>query len=311
MADSPFPSLPFDVWTPSRVTMHLRLQVIGKIRKALMPPRNHWWHVALYLSPNGFTTRPMPTGDGRLVEIEIDVREDAVRVRPSDAAPVSLAVTDGQSIATFYAKLMEALADVGVAVEIQPTPFDMPSTIPFAEDETHDAYDADAVRRFWRVLTQIQPIFQRFQGRFLGKDTPVHLFWHSLDLAYTRFSGRPGPPLPDADPVTQEAYSHEVISFGFWAGDDSYPQPAFYSYTYPEPENLTDEPLSPEGAVWRTQESGSSAIFPYEEMRSADSPAAALDAFLENAYAVGAKLAGWDRERLDRTEAEGAGTADP
>lgn len=258
--------------------MHLRLQVIGKIRKALMLPRNHWWHVALYLSPNGFMTRPMPMGDGRLVEIEIDVRKDAVRVRPSDAAPVSLAVSDGQSIATFYAKLMKALADVGVAAEIRPIPFDMPSTIPFAGDETHDAYDADAVRRFWRVLTQIQPIFQRFQGLFLGKDTSVHLFWHSLDLAYTRFSGRSGPPLPNADPVTQDAYSHQVISFGFWAGDDSYPQPAFYSYAYPEPENLTDETLAFEGAVWRTQ---------------------------ENAYAVGAKHAGWDRERLERTDAKG------
>lgn len=305
MADSFFPSLPFDAWTPSRLTLHLRLQVIGKIRKALMPPRNHWWHVALYLSPRGFTTRPMPIGNGRLVEIEMDVRGDAVHVRTTNAAPVSLAISDGQSIATFYASLMEALTDLGVAVEILPKPFDMPSTIPFAEDETHDAYDGEVVRRFWRILTQIQPIFQRFQGRFLGKDTPVHLFWHSLDLAYTRFSGRPGPPLPDADPVTQEAYSHEVISFGFWAGDETYPQPAFYSYTYPEPEGLTDEVLAPEGAVWRTEESGSSAIFPYDAMRSAESPAAALDAFLERTYAVGAKHAEWDRERLDRTRAEG------
>lgn len=292
-----FPLLPYDEWTPTRIGLHLRCQIIGKIRLALMPKRNHWWHVPLYVSTRGLTTRPMPVGDGRLVEIEIDVLHHFVQIHCTDGRHRRVPVEDGQSIKVFYEALMRALADLDVNASIHAVPFDAPSTTPFAEDTEHAAYDASYVQRFWHILTQIQPVFQAFQGRYLGKDTPVHLFWHSFDLAYTRFSGREGPEMPDADPVTREAYSHEVISFGFWAGDASTPEPGFYSYTYPEPPGIVDTELEPEGAVWNTGDSGALAFYPYAAMRQAGDPEAALLAFLQSAFAAGASApgSGFDR----------------
>lgn len=295
-----FPPLPYADWKPTKTTLHLYLQVIGKVRLTLMPKQNHWWHVPLYVSPRGLTTQAVPAG-ARVFEIEFDMIDHRVHVRCSDGAQRSFDVHDGLTVARFYVQLMEALDSLGITVDILAKPFDHESEIPFAEDDTHHQYDAHHVHRFWRVLTHIEPIFQRFRGRFVGKATPVHLFWHSFDLAYTRFSGRPVPSTDGMDPVTAEAYSHEVISFGFWAGDEKVPHPAFYSYTYPEPEGLTAEPLKPHMAHWRAAASGSQAIYLYDDMRHATDPEQALLDFLESAYRAGATLAGWDVNALTRT----------
>ncbi|PEN12909.1 hypothetical protein CRI94_12970 [Longibacter salinarum] len=289
-----FPPLPYEEWISTRIGLHLRLQIIGKIRLALMPKRNHWWHVPLYVSTSGFTTRPMPCDGSRLLEIEINVLLDRVRLRTTDGEIVHVSMHDGQSISEFYREIDHALSSLGVKNPIShPSPFDAPSSIPFADDDQHDGYDGDAVRRFWRVTTQIQPIFQEFQGQFLGKDTPVHLFWHSFDLAYTRFSGREAPPMPDADPVTREAYSHEVISFGFWAGDETTPEAGFYSYTFPEPDGLTRVHIDPEAAAWVTQDTGSMAFLPYEAVRRSATAREDILTFLNSTYEAGAKLAEW------------------
>jgi hypothetical protein len=295
-----FPPLPLDAWRATKDTLHLYLQVVGKVRLARMPKRNHWWHVPLYLSARGLTTRPIPDGD-RVFEIAFDFLDHRLGVQCSDGPARHFALEDGLTVAAFYAQLTQALADVGVEARIeQPEPFDHPtSTTPFADDTAHHHYDAAYVHRFWRILTQIDPVFRRFRGRFLGKDTPIHLFWHSFDLAYTRFSGESAPPMPaEAGRVEREAYSHEVVSFGFWAGDDDVGAPAFYSYTYPEPEGLTEAPLAPEAAFWQTQDSGSLALLMYDDVRTADDPRADLLAFLDSAYQAGATRAGWDVERL-------------
>lgn len=294
-----WPSLPLDAWADTKDTLHLYLQIVGKIRLALMPKRNHWWHVPLYVDARGLTTGPMPTGDHRLVEIQLDFVEHYVEVACTDGTARSFDLHDGLSVSGFYQKMMDALGGLGIDVAIRAEPFDHPhSTIPFADDTTHDAYDAEAVHRFWQVLTRVEPVFQTFRGRFVGKATPVHLFWHSFDLAYTRFSGRQAPAMPEADRVTQEAYSHEVISFGFWAGDDNVPEPAFYAYAWPEPDGLTDESLDPEAARWVDTGNGSQALFPYEAARTAPNPPDALLAFLESAYRAGTNRAEWDVEAL-------------
>ena len=292
------PELPYEDWRDTKNTLHLYLQIIGKVRLAAMPRRNHWWHVPLYVSSRGFTTRAMPHGS-RLFDVAFDVLEPQVVVSATDGARRTFGVSDGMTVAAFYDNLMGALDDLNLGVDVVPEPYDHPtSTTPFPEDVSHAAYDARSVEQFWRALTHIQPIFQQFEGRFYGKSTPVHLFWHSFDLAYTRFSGREAPPMEDAGEVARDAYSHEVISFGFWAGDDTIREPAFYSYTYPEPEGLRETTLEPETAYWTEQNGGSLAVYPYDDIRTSDDPAAALLSFLESAYQSGAECAGWDVDRL-------------
>jgi hypothetical protein len=180
-------------------------------------------------------------------------------------------------------------------------PYDHASTPPFADDREHAAYDAKYIERFRRILVWVNNVFQTFRGGFLGKDTPVHLFWHSFDLAYTRFSGRPAPPMDGAGPVDREAYSHEVISFGFWAGDDNMPAPAFYSYTHPEPDGLADAPLQPDAAFWNTDGGSAMALCMYDDLRTSDDPRQVLLDFLESAYRAGATRAGWDIEAFTLT----------
>jgi hypothetical protein len=185
-----------------------------------------------------------------------------------------------------------------VRCAILPTPFDLGDSPAFPDDEEHRSYDAEAVGRWWAVLRSTAEAFGAFSGRFSGKTSPVQLFWHSFDLAVTRFSGRRAPPVEGADPVTAEAYSHEVVSFGFWAGDDRIPAPAFYSYTAPEPAGLTERALEPAAAAWQTGPTGSLALLMYDDARAAPDPGAALEEFLESAYAAGATAAGWDVEGL-------------
>ena len=214
------------------------------------------------------------------------------------AATESFALVDGLTVAGFDERLHATLAGLGLDVAIRETPFGVPMTTPFPDDREHASYDAEAVGRFWRVLDWSAVVLEEFGGWFCGKQSPVHLFWHSFDLALTRFSGRRAPDLPEADAVTREAYSAEVVSFGFWAGDRNVREPSYYSYTAPEPPGLRERPLTPPQALWTEQGAGSLALLRYDDVRAAADPRAALLAFLESAYEAGADAAGWDRGEL-------------
>jgi uncharacterized protein DUF5996 len=205
---------------------------------------------------------------------------------------------DGLSVAEFDEKVHGILTALGIDVPIRETPYGIAITTPFAEDRDHAAYDPVAVERFWRILDWSDGVLEEFSGWYCGKTSPVHLFWHSFDLALSRFGGKRAPPSPNADPVTREAYSHEVISFGFWPGDQTVREASFYSYTAPEPPGLRREPLSPKAATWTDQGSGSLARLSFEDVRTAKDPRATLLGFLESAYQAGAQAAGWNRAEL-------------
>jgi hypothetical protein len=289
-----WPPLPYAEWEPTKQTLHRYAQMVGKVRMALVPPLNHWWHVTLYVSARGLTTGPMPAGD-RTAEIELDFVDHRAHVRASDGGHAGFAL--GSPCARFYDDLFAALDTLGIEVEILATPFDLGDSPPFAEDTVHDAYDADAVARCWHVLRLTAAALGAFRSSFVGKQSPVQLFWHSFDLAHARFSGREAPPMPGADPITAEAYSHEVIAFGWWPGDDRRtPYPAFYSYTAPEPDGLRERPLEPPSAAWHDTGNGSLAILPYDAVRAGED----LAAFFESAYRAGAEAAGWDTAALRR-----------
>jgi hypothetical protein len=283
------PELHLADWRPTKDTLHLYAQIVGKIRLATTAPRNHWWNVPLYVDVRGLTTRRLHH-HGTTFEINIDFVEHAAVVQTADGRSTSFELGSGVSVADFDARLHSALRALGIDVEIREQPFGIPMTTPFAQDVEHASWDRGAIGRFGYVLDWSDTVFEEFSGWFNGKTSPVHLFWHSLDLAVTRFSGRPSPPI-DADPVTQEAYSQELISFGFWAGDDTFGDAA-YSYTAPEPEGLHDQPL-PVGE-WIEYGTGSLAILPYETVRSARDSRATLLAFCQAAYEAGARLARWD-----------------
>ncbi len=213
----------------------------------------------------------------------------------SDGRERSFALADKPACADFTAQLMSALDALGVSVTIHAQPFDLGDSPPFAEDRIHDSYDPDAVERYWRILGDTERVLAEFAGRFNGKASPIQLFWHSFDIAHARYSGRPAPVSPDADPVSAEAYSHEVIAFGFWPGDPRRtPFPAFYSYTAPEPPGLADTPLTPADAAWQDTGNGHLAVLPYDAVRATDDPHATLLGFYESAYQGGARAAGWD-----------------
>ena len=292
-----FPPLPYAEWAVTKNTLHLFAQVVGKARLKAHPKLNHWWHVTFYLSPRGFSTRSIPWG-GEAFEIEFDLIRHQLIVSDSRGASERFDLP-GLSVTDFYQQLFEALARLGIEAEILPRPYGIKHTTPFAEDQEARAYDRDAVHRFWRILLQSGNILERFRGRFLGKSTPVHLFWHSFDLALTRFSGHAAPPLTGGLPSDREAYSHEVISVGFWAGDEEFPMPAFYSYTYPEPEGLKETPLKPAAAFWGDRHGSALAILKYDDLRGTGNPEETLLDFLDSAYQAGAHKAGWPMAELN------------
>ena len=301
MSDTAWPPLPYAAWEPTKQTLHRYAQIVGKVRMALTPSRNHWWHVTLYLDTRGLTTGPMPVGD-RYAEIAFDFLDHRLVVTTSDGGGRVLDLRDRPACADVFHDLFAALGELGIRAEIHPEPFDLGDSPPFAQDTVHSSYDADAVERFWQVLASTERVLTAFSGGFVGKASPVHLFWHSFDLAHARYSGRRAPVAADADPVTAEAYSHEVIAFGFWPGDDRRtPFPAFYSYTAPEPPGLTGHPLGPAAAAWQDTGAGSLAILPYDDVRTAADPARVLLDFFEHAYGAGASCAGWDLDELART----------
>jgi hypothetical protein len=299
-SDEPFPSLPLEAWLDTKVTLHLFTQIIGKIRLTLTPKVNHWWHVPLYVSARGLTTGPMPY-ENRNFELELDLIDHHLAARTSRGEVFQIPL-EGQSVAGFYEQTLDALSRIGIEATILANPFDperVKSHEPFLTDTAHGTYDPEYAHRFWSILVPLDSIFKEFRGRFLGKCSPVHFFWHSFDLAVTRFSGRPAPVAEGTDLVTREAYSHEVISAGFWVGDDNVPEPSFYSYTAPEPEGLKQERLRPAGASWNEQNGSSMALYRYNDFRASADPRRALLDFLQSAYEAGAKRATWPRSDLE------------
>ena len=290
-----FPPMPLDESRPTKNTLHLYLQIVGKIRLTMHPPINHWWHVPLYVSPLGLTTRAIPFHGGNF-EIEFNFRDHQLEMRTSGGGYEDFALYDGLTVADFYSSVFANLAKLGIEPHIWARPYEAPSTIAFAEDRENKSYDKKYVERFHHILVAVDDILEEFRGRFIGKSTPVHLFWHSFDLALTRFSGRPAPPIPEANMVTREAYSHEVISFGFWFGDDkpnSVAAPAFYSYTAPEPAGLAEEPLSPASAIWADSNGAHLALLMYDDVRESPNAREVILDFLETAYQAGGKRANW------------------
>jgi hypothetical protein len=297
---SPWPELPYESWEPTKQTLHRYTQIVGKVRMALVPPRNHWWHVTLYVTERGLSTGPMPY-ENRDVAVDLDLLEHELVVRSSDGRRASFPLAQQPACADFYSNLFGALAQVGVDVDIDPRPFDLGDSSPLSTDRVNATYDADAVQRYWRILASTQRVLDRFQGSFLGKASPVHLFWHSFDLAHARYCGRPAPQPDGTDPISAEAYSHEVIAFGFWPGDDrTTPYPAFYSYTAPEPDGLAQRPLGVDEATWQDTGNGSLAVLRYDAVRRSPDPAQTLLDFFEAAYAAGAGSAGWPVQELGR-----------
>jgi hypothetical protein len=294
------PALPYEAWSESLLYLHLVTQMVGKVRLALHPPINHWWHVTLYLSARGITTGAIPFRDNDL-DIEIDLLAHRVVLRASEGRSETIAL--GGPISDVYRELTGALDELGVVVAINPNPYECRSTIPYPDDHVHTTYDRESVSRAFEAFRFAESVFKRFRSGYLGKCSPVHLFWHGFDLAVTRFSGRPAPSLDGADHVTKEGYSHELNSAGFWFGDDTFREAAFYCYTAPLPEGLTAQPLMPFAAKWLQLRASPMAILRYEDVRSAPEPARALSEFLESAYAAGANAGKWDRSSLERVGA--------
>ena len=291
------PTLPYAEWRQTKDTLHLWAQIAGKVKLVSTPPDNHWWNVPFYVDVRGLTTRRMRQ-NGIAFSVDFDFIDHRLVVRTDRGQVESFALADGLSVAAFDSQFHDVLARCGVDIAIREQPFGVPMTTPFPEDGEHASYQAEYVERFWRILGWVESVFTEYSGWFCGKSSPVHLFWHSFDLALTRFSGRRAPVLAGTDPVTQEAYSHELISFGFWAGDDNVPEAAFYSYTTPEPDGLREQPLYPTPARWVEQATGSLAVLPYDAVRVSSDPRAALLGFLESAYQAGAGAGGWDRDGL-------------
>lgn len=288
------PDIPYLSWRDTKITLHLFSQIVGKIRLALSPEQNHWWHAPLYITARGLTTSPVYF-NSLTVELEFDLHDHRLVIHTSSGDTREFSLI-GVSVKEFYQKTMSALSELGIQCAIRPAPFDpakVGSSIPFDEDDTHQTYDQEAVHNFWLALTSVDRIFKEFKGKFTGKCSPSHFFWHSFDLAVTRFSGRRAPVAPDADLVTREAYSHEVISAGFWPGDETVPHASFYCYVHPEPPGLGQTTLRPATATWVPVNGTHMALYPYDDFRRADDPRTALHSFLQSAYDAGAQLAKW------------------
>ncbi len=293
---SELPSLPYADWSDTKDTLHLFLQIIGKVRLKAHPKLNHWWHVTLYPHVRGLTTGRIPYAADNGFEILYDMLDHKVFVSTNDGRQLGFSVP-GLTVAEFYEALFSRLCKLGISVSIVAVPYDNKSKTPFAEDTAARAYDEAAVSAFWRALCSISSVFEKFRSGFVGKQTPVQLYWHSFDMVVTRFSGR-AHPLEGGTQSDREAYSHEVISIGFWPGDDTFPEAAFYGYAYPEPAGLAQTPLRPSEAFWTEKNGGALAILKYDDARSVEDPAAAILVFLTSLYEVAAEKAGWPSDDL-------------
>ncbi|WP_345610075.1 DUF5996 family protein [Pseudonocardia adelaidensis] len=297
-ATTGWPSLRVADWGPTRDTLHMWLQIVGKIRMAHAPLLNHWWQVTLYISPRGLTTSTIPYGS-RAFDIEFDFVGHQLLIRASDGGSRAIAL-EAMPVALFFDRVMGALSDLGLETRISARPNEVDPAIPFAEDHTHASYDPDAAQLFWRQLLQAARVIGEFRSHFVGKVSPVHFWWGAMDLACTRFSGRLAPAHPGgapncADWVMVEGYSRELSSCGFWPGGGA--EGAFYAYAYPEPEGFREYPVGPAEAYF-SDEFGQ-FLLPYEAVRTAADPDRAVSEFLRTSYEAAAELGKWDRQALE------------
>lgn len=291
-----WPELPRSEWAGTAAMLHMWTQIVGKVRLALSPPVNHWWHAPLYVGARGLTTSAIPYR-GRVFEMEFDFLDYNLAIRQSNGA-TRFEPLSARPVADSYAEFMAVLRAAGIEVRIWPRPVEVANPIRFPDDREHTSYDPGAVERFHRILMSADGVLKEFRGRFIGKASPVHFFWGSFDLAATRFSGRRAPERKGADSITREAYSHECSSAGFWPGGGAVTEAAFYSYTAPEPEDYSAWQVRPAGAYY---DGGlREFLLPYEAVRHAAAPEEALLEFLQSTYEAGAVLGRWDREALER-----------
>lgn len=300
-----WPSLPLKQWKDTCATLHMWTQIVGKIRAEFTPLVNHWWNVPLYVNARGLTTSLIPYGD-RPFEISLDFLAHELVLHVSDGARAALPLSP-MPVADFFQKVMDMARSNGIQVNIWPMPVEVPDPIQFDRDDVHSSYDPQAVRKFWKILLNVQSVFEDFRSNFIGKCSPIHFFWGSFDLAVTRFSGRRAPERLGADPVTREAYSHEVSSVGFWPGSGNEGDPAFYSYTAPEPPGFSGWPVRPAAARYDGQLR--EFILMYDEVQRSASPRATLLDFCQSTYEAGATLGKWDRNALERQPETATGQA--
>ena len=305
MTSPEWAALPFEDWEQTCDTLHMWTQIVGKTRKMLTPLQNHWWNVTLYVTPRGLTTSAIPSRQG-CFDVEFDFIAHRLLIRTAGGSERMMALAP-RSVADFYAEYMSCLHSLGIEVKIHTIPDEFDDKTPFDQDRRHASYDQEYVERFHRILLHCDRIFNEFRSRFIGKCSPVQFFWGSFDLAVTRFSGRRAPVSPGMDAVTREAYSHEVISCGFWPGDRRFKYPAFYSYTAPAPSGIEKAAVRPSGGHWDTQLS--EFILKYDDARAAASPDQAVLDFCQSTYEAGAKLALWDRAALERPVSASSNTA--
>ena len=292
-----WPDLEWEQWKESAETLHMYMQIVGKTRLTLTPLQNHWWNVPLYVTARGLWTSPMPTPDGQLLDVEFDFLSHEVVCRTSVGKNRRIELSS-KPVATFFREFSEALSALGVHVTIDRMPVEVANPIRCDIDTVHCTYDREAAWRFWRILTIADTLFKRFSTNFYGKISPVHFFWGSFDLAVTRFNGKKAPPRPNVDPVQAEAYSHEVISAGFWPGNGGYGRAAFYAYAAPVPEGLDKAILQGKGAYNPTM---GEFLLDYSTVQRTADPAGTVLQFLEETYSAAADVAGWDRANLDRS----------
>jgi hypothetical protein len=291
-----WPPLALEEWQDTYATLHIWTQIVGKVRLALTPLLNHWWNVPLYVTARGLTTSLIPHGE-RSFELRFDFVHHLLVLETSDGAVKTIELR-AKSVASFYAEFVAMLRSEKIDVKIWPVPVEVPNPIRFDQDQVHAAYDPKAVEKFWRILLSVDAVFYEFRSRFIGKSSPVHFFWGSFDLAVTRFSGRRAPDRPGADAVTREAYSHEVISVGFWPGGGDVKGAAFYAYAAPEPQGLKEARVRPEAAFY--DKKLNEFLLMYDDVRGAASPREALLNFCESTYEAGAELGKWERKELER-----------
>jgi hypothetical protein len=296
----PWPKLPLAAWQDTYATLHMWTQIVGKVRLALSARMNHWWEVPLYVSACGLTTSPIPYGNC-MFEVEFDFIDHKLTIETDHKANRTLLLKP-ISVADFYREFMAALDALGIRVKIWKMPVEIANPIPFDQDTQHASYDPLYANRFWRILAASDAVLKEFRGEFIGKSSPVHFFWGSFDLAVTRFSGRRAPERPGADPITREAYSHEVISCGFWPGGGDIKEATYYAYAAPEPEGFAQREVKPAEAYYDTLMK--EFLLPYEAVRTAESPHDTLLAFARSTYEAGADLGKWPRQDLERTAYE-------
>lgn len=291
----PWPKLEYQHLKETLKTVHMWTQMIGKVRLKKMPWINHSWQVTLYVSPTGLTTGSIPY-DGGIFQIDLDFINQQLLITTSTGAKRSFELC-ASTVAAFYAGLMDNLKAAGVNVAIYAVPNEVDPAIPFEQNHAPCKYDAHAINNFWQALIRIHNVFTDFRSRFEGKNSPVHLFWGAFDLAVSRFSGRKAPLHTGAAPniplaVMQEAYSREVSSCGFWAGQDNFPYPAFYSYCYPTPNDFSKQPVAPPEAFYNNDMG--EFLLTYEAVQQSANPEDTLLSFMQSTYEAAARTGNWD-----------------